>query len=137
MILVDTGPFIALFDPQDAFHARCQETLRSLREPLLTTIPVLTEACHLLTPGSLGVRRLQDFILLGGVSVWSMDMAGLERAFELMERYADHPMDLADASLIAAAEALRTNKIFTIDRRGFASYRIRLGHRQKKVEIIG
>jgi predicted nucleic acid-binding protein len=137
MILADTGPFVALFDPQDALHARCKDTLKSLKEPLFTTVPVLTEATHLLTPGSLGVRRLQDFILQGGVSVWFMDMNGMERAFELMDQYADHPMDLADASLIVAAESLRTVKIFTLDRHDFASYRIRHGHRRKKVEIIG
>ena len=42
MILVDTGPLVALFDPQDAHHERCRETLSSVREPLVTTVPVLT-----------------------------------------------------------------------------------------------
>jgi hypothetical protein len=54
-----------------------------------------------------------------------------------MERYADHPMDLADASLIVAAEALGTTKVFTIDRRDFQAYRVRRGHRSIKVEIVG
>jgi len=40
------------------------------------------------------------------MSVWFFDLAALTRAFELMELYADCPMDLADASLVAAAEAL-------------------------------
>jgi predicted nucleic acid-binding protein len=53
-----------------------------------------------------------------------------------MEQYADHPMALADASRIVAAEALRTRKIFTIDRHDFATYRIRRGHRDYSVEII-
>jgi predicted nucleic acid-binding protein len=65
-----------------------------------------------------------------------MEMAALQRAFELMEQYADHPMDLADASLIVAAETLHTRKIFTIDRQGFATYRIRRGHRHHGVEIV-
>ena len=65
-----------------------------------------------------------------------MDEAGLQRAFELMEQYADHPMDLADASLIVAAEILLTRKIFTIDRQDFATYRIRRGHRYYGVDII-
>jgi predicted nucleic acid-binding protein len=65
-----------------------------------------------------------------------MGQAALQRAFELMEQYADHPMDLADASLIVAAEMLRTRKIFTIDRNDFATYRIRRGHRYYSVEII-
>jgi hypothetical protein len=72
--------------------------LKTIRDPLTTTLPVLTEAFHLLSPESLGPVRLREFLLRGGASVWSMDQAALARAFALMDRYADHPMDLADAS---------------------------------------
>jgi uncharacterized protein len=137
VILVDTGPFVALFDPKDSLHGRCKKTLRTVREPLLTTIPVLTEVFHLLAPGSLGSARLREFLLRGGVAVWFLDQAWTERALSLMERYADHPMDLADASLIVAAEALQTRKIFTLDRGDFSTYRIRRGHRHEAVEIVG
>lgn len=137
MILVDAGPFVALFDPKDAFHQRCRSTLKTLREPLSTTIPVLTEAFHLLDPGSPGAKRLGEFILGGGVSIWFLDHPALVRALRLMERYSDHPMDLADASLIAAAESLQTRKIFTIDRNDFSTYRIQQGHRHESVEIVG
>jgi predicted nucleic acid-binding protein len=91
----------------------------------------------MLGPSSHGSARLRDFILRGGLSVWFMSPAALERSFELMEQYADHPMDLADASLIVAAEATQTRKIFTIDRNDFSAYRIRHGHRHQKVEILG
>lgn len=137
MILLDTGPVVALFDPKDASHPRCREVLETLREPLVTTVPVLTEAFHMLSPSSPGADRLRDFIARGGATVWFFDGAALLRAFELMEQYADHPMDLADASLIVAAEALATTKVFTIDRQDFQTYRVRRGHRSTKVEIIG
>lgn len=133
---MDTGPLVALFDPKDAQHERCKEILQTIQEPLYTTISVLTEAFHMLSPGSYGADRLQDFILQGGLSVWFMDSSNFQRAFELMEKYADHPMDLADASLIVAAEALKTRKIFTIDRHDFSTYRIRRGHRYYGVEIV-
>jgi len=136
MILVDTRALIALFDPRDALHERCRGTLKALRVRLLTTVPVLTEAFHILSPESVGSDRLRDFVALRGLGVWFFDQGGLERAFELMEQYADHPMDLADASLIAAAEALNTRRIFTTDRRDFATYRIRRGHRHHPVEIV-
>ena len=103
MILVDTGPFVALFDPRDAQHEPCRDALQTIREPLCTTIPVLTEAFHLLTPDSIGSDRLRDFILDGGLTVWFMDHEAIVRAFELMEQYRDHPMDLADASLMKKA----------------------------------
>ncbi|MSQ06937.1 MAG: PIN domain-containing protein [Dehalococcoidia bacterium] len=137
MILVNTGPCVALFDPQEGHHRRCRETLESIREPLLTTAPVLTEAFHMLSPESYGSSRLREFIARGGLSVWFMDGAALQRAFALMEQYADHPMGLADASLVVAAEKLNTRKVFTLDRRDFAAYRVRRGHRYYGVEIVG
>ena len=136
MILIDTGPLVALFDPRDASHPRCQDVLDTLRERLITTVPVLTEAFHMITPASRGADALRDFIARGGATVWFLDDPALLRAFELMEQYADHPMDLADASLIVAAERLATTKIFTVDREDFLTYRLRRGHRLVKMEII-
>ena len=136
MILVDTGPLVALFDPRDGLHDRCARTLQQIREPICTTTPVLTEAFHMLGPESLGADRLRDFVEKGGLSVWFLDRSSLTRAFELMETYADHPMDLADASLIAAAESLSTRKVFTVDRKDFAAYRARRGHRSYPMEIL-
>jgi predicted nucleic acid-binding protein len=137
VILVDTGPLVALFDPRDGLHARCRGGLKQIREPLVTTVPVLTETFHILDPASRGSQAVRDFVAAEGLGVWFMDGVSLGRAFELMEQYADHPMDLADASLITAAERLGTRKVFTLDRRDFAAYRVRRGHRSYGVEIIG
>jgi hypothetical protein len=128
LILVDAGPFVALFDPKDAHHNRCRTTLERLREPLVTTVPVLAEAFYLLTPASRGAAWLRELILRGGLAVWFLDERRLRRTFELMEQYADRPMDLADASLVAAAEELETRSIFTVDRNDFLTYRLRRGH---------
>lgn len=91
----------------------------------------------MLEPASHGSMRLRDFVLKSGLAIWFMNHSAIERSFELMEQYADHPMDLADASLITAAEATQTRKIFTLDLNDFSSYRIRHGHRYEKVEILG
>lgn len=107
-----------------------------MREPIHSTVPVLTEAFHLLQPQSIGADRLREFILRGGTDIWFLDQDRLTRMFELMESYADHPMDLADASLVVAAETLVTRKIFTIDRSDFQTYRIRHGHRYYPFEIV-
>lgn len=136
MILADTGPLVALFDPKDGQHDRCVRALRGIREPIRTTVPVLTEAFHVLGPESRGSDRLREFALKGGLSVWFFDRATLARAFELMEMYSDHPMDLADASLVVAAESLATRKVFTVDRRNFDTYRVRRGHRDYAFELV-
>jgi predicted nucleic acid-binding protein len=136
MIILDSGPLVALFDPQDREHDRCVTTLKRIREPIATTTPVLTEAFHMLGPASIGADRLRDFIENGGMSVWFFNRPSLTRAFELMEQYADHPMDLADASLVVAAEALSTRRVFTIDRKDFETYRVRRGHRHQPMQIV-
>jgi predicted nucleic acid-binding protein len=135
MILVDTGPLVGLFDRKDSSHARCVEVLRRIGEPIATTVPVLTEAFHLLSPASTGSRRLMDFVDAAGLNVWFLDDETLRRAFELMARYADVPMGLADASLVVAAERLTLRKIFTIDR-DFSAYRIQRGHQFDAFEVI-
>ena len=136
MILVDTGPLVALFDRKDSQHDHCVALLKRIREPLRTTIPVLTEAFHLLGPTSRGAGGLREFVSKGGLSLWYFRDASLGRAFELMETYADHPMDLADASLVTAAESLDTRKVFTVDRRDFDAYRVKRGHRHVAFDVI-
>ena len=79
---------------------------------MCTTTPVLAEAFHLLSPGSIGSNRLRDFVAQRGLNVWFLNEVALLRAFELMEQYADQAMYLADATLVAAAEALNTQKAF-------------------------
>jgi uncharacterized protein len=136
MILLDTGPIVALFDPADDSHGPCREILKSIVEPLTTSTPVLTEAFHLLSPGSRGAANLIHFIADGGLSVWFLGPDTLDRAFELMGEYADHPMDLADASLVVMAETENLHKVFTLDRRDFAAYRVKRGHRLRAFELL-
>lgn len=136
MTLVDTGPLVALFDPKDADHAPCKQALAKLKGRLLTTVPVLTEAFHLLQPESTGSDNLRRFLVAHGLSVWFLDETSLARALQLMEEYRDQPMDLADASLVAAAEVLRSRKVFTLDKRDFRVYRVRIGHRRAAFNIV-
>ncbi len=136
MILIDTGPLVALFDPTDGNHEGCVRVLAQIEEPLCTSILVLTETFHLLGPASVGSRRLMDFVTRHGLQVRFLDDQALVRAFELMLRYANQPMDLADASLVVLAETLGLRRVFTLDRQVFAAYRFLQGHRHLPFEVI-
>ena len=136
MTLIDAGPLGALFDPSDDAHAGCVGLLSTIHEPILTTSCVLTEVFHLLSPDSRGARALMAFVGKGGLRIRELDREDLMRAFELMVKYADAPMDLADASLVAIAEKLDLRRIFTMDRNDFSFYRIRLGHRHTEFEVL-
>ena len=96
----------------------------------------LKQGLHILGPSSRGSDNLREFVLAAGMAVWFFDPAGLERAFELMEIYHGHPVDLADASLIVAAEALRTRRKFTLDNRDFRPDRVRRARRHYAIDIV-
>ena len=135
--MIDAGPLVALFDPADHAHDHCVGVLKAIREPIATTLPVLTEAFHLLRPGSVGASRLMDFVADGGLEVLAVDAESLTRAFELMNQYADARMDFADASLVSLAERHGVRTMFSIDRNDFAIYRMKLGHRHIPFHVIG
>jgi hypothetical protein len=136
MILVDTGPLVALFDPRDRSHRRCRSIFAGLDDDLLSTLPVLTEASHLLGPATAGFRRVRDLVTSGGLTLDLLSSGSVGRAFELMEQYADQEMDFADASLVAVAEARGMSTVWTLDERDFSVYRIRRGRRLERFEIV-
>lgn len=122
--LVDTGPLVALFDPSDRDHARCREKLDQLdRVELVTSLAVVTEATFLLDFSADARRALLLFLSAGAVRIEAFGAGDMARASALMDKYADQPMDFADATLVVLAERLDVRSIFTIDR-DFRVYRI-------------
>ena len=122
-VLVDTGPLVALLDRSDPYHLSCQETFSSLDDSLATVWPVLTEAIYMLRAYWQAQDALWEMIQSGAVQILSLGTADVPRVRELMRRYRDLPMDLADAGLVRVAERERLRRIFTLDRRDFQVYR--------------
>ena len=125
MIIVDTGFFFALSNQRNLYHQQTQRTLASLTEPLITTYPVLTETCYLLSSyghSAVQCKFLTD-ICNGAAEIFHLQPNHLDRMIQLMKRYADLPMDFADASLVVLAESLGHGRILTVDRRDFSTYR--------------
>jgi uncharacterized protein len=123
MILLDAGPMVALLHADDRHHESCKETLRSLAEPLASVWPVVTEAMYLLGFSWRAQDALWEFLERGGVTLLSLEAGDLARMRELMKKYQDLPMNLANAALVRVAERERIHKIFTLDRRDFSLYR--------------
>ena len=122
-VLVDAGAFIAFFHSGDEHHAPITSYLRRHFGLLITTWPALAEASHLV-----GDKRvaLLDYVATPRWRVLGMENA-VPRLRDLMRKYADRPMDLADASIVWAAEETGVLDVLTTDRADFAVYRTRTG----------
>jgi predicted nucleic acid-binding protein len=106
---------------KDGSHQQAQNAFGRITEPLISTYPVITEVCFLLNHPA-KCKFLQA--LPGGLfEVFHLQNQHVSRIVELIGRYADLPMDLADASLVVLAEHLGHGRILTIDRRDFSIYR--------------
>ncbi|MCY3699164.1 MAG: PIN domain-containing protein [Gemmatimonadetes bacterium] len=122
--LVDTGPIVAYLDPDDPAHLEAGAALDRFRGVLHTTGAVVTEAMHFLACARLGPSALADFVTYSDMRVHdACQPAGVVKAALLMDRYADTPMDFADATLVLLAQRLGVHEILTLDRRGFRTYR--------------
>lgn len=117
MILCDASPLVCLINRKDPNHQRCIAVLPNLSPPLLTTWPCFTEAMYLLARygGWRGQEELWDYIANKLLIIHTSSETEQRRMKELMAQYQDTPMDLADASLVAAAEILNQKQIFTLD----------------------
>jgi hypothetical protein len=121
-VLVDTGPLVAIFDEDDADHETCLEVSRSIRCPLITVWPVITEAMYLLSPSPQTQDRLWEFIVRGALQIAELTQADVPHLRQIMPKYADLPMDLADAALVRVAERENIRTIFTLDQTDFHIY---------------
>lgn len=132
--LTDAGPLVALIDADEADHEVFRLVLAGLRLPLVTTWPAFTEAMCLLSRagGSAGCDALCKLTLSGRLEVADLSRPATERSSRLMAKYADLPMDLAAATLVALAEERGDRRVFTLDS-DFLIYRL---HGRQRFEVV-
>ncbi len=122
-VLLDTGPLVATLDGRDQWHDRCVPLWPGLIARCVTSEAVVTEACYFVLRGGGSANAPLEFLLRAEIPILGLPSDGHQRASTLMTRYDSLPMDYADSSLVAIAEALHIQTAFTLDRRGFATYR--------------
>jgi hypothetical protein len=122
--LIDTGAILALLDRDDRWHARCADAFAELRLPLATSAAILAELFHLLGDEPRDVAAAWGLLRSGAITLLPIDDGDLADLEGLMKRYADRPMDFADATLVHLARRERLNIMFTVDNNDFDTYRI-------------
>ena len=121
-ILLDTGPLVAVLDRADQGHQACAGLWNDIADRCITTEAVVTEASHLVGRGGLSSIPI-ELLLAARIPIVSLERAGHDHAARLMRRYATLPMDYADATLVVVADAIGASTVFSLDRRGFMTYR--------------
>jgi predicted nucleic acid-binding protein len=127
VIVVDTGPIVALLNDRDDHHERCRDFLANHPGPLLLPTTVFTEVC-MLAERRRGTRAELAFLAdvrAGLFTLLESTSADLDRIAELVDTYADLPLGTVDASVIALAERLNLPAVATLDHRHFSIVRPR------------
>jgi uncharacterized protein len=130
MIIADTGFWVALLDRRDNLHHKVQTYAATIKEPLVSTLPVVTEVCYLLQTrcGAMYSAKFLNAQQNGLFQLFTITDTMFPRIITLIQQYADLPMDLADASLVILAEHLGHGRIVSTDLRDFHTYRWKNHH---------
>jgi len=115
VVLLDTGCIVALLDRSERHHEQCVEVVAELDSSLATCEAVIAESCYLLR----GLKGAAEAVLENVErGVFLVPYRAAERAAalrSLIRKYADVPMDFADACLVDMAAELHTRRILTLD----------------------
>ena len=122
--LLDTGPWVALIDRSESRHAECVEWLRAFSGRMYSTEAVLTEVLYLLNFSITAQCAAMDFVLKSVVEIVPANINSLKKTKTLMKKYADLPMDFADATIVCLAAETGMQNVITFDRRNFAIYKL-------------
>ncbi len=122
-VLADTGPLVAVLSPVDQYHEICVRTLASLKGPLLTCWPVITEAAWLLRHYPVAFENLLGSTNGGFLEVLPITRKDSGQIVEVLKRYASLRPQFTDATLVHLANREDIRTIFTLDRRDFSVYR--------------
>ncbi len=123
-MIVDTSALLAAMFADQRLHAECAEVLAASSRRILSPF-VLAELDYLIGrhAGIAAELALLDEVERGAYELAAIDSADVAAAGEIVERYADLGIGLADASLLVLADRHRTVDIFTLDERHFRAMR--------------
>jgi uncharacterized protein len=122
--LLDTGPWVALLDRSETKHLDCMKWFKTYTGSLYSTEAVLTEVLYLLNFSIKAQVAALDFVSKAAVELVPSSTESLIVCQNLMKKYADLPMDFADATLVSLAQETGIIDVITLDKKDFSIYRV-------------
>ncbi|TGM45967.1 type II toxin-antitoxin system VapC family toxin [Leptospira vanthielii] len=130
--IIDTGPIVAFFDESDNYCLQCRSFLKNFNGRLYTSLAVVTEVSYLLSDNKRIQKAFIEWIDNNAISILNQDNEQFSSILFFMDKYADRPMDFADASLMTISEAYEIQNIFTLD----SDFRFYKSKKGKSLKII-
>lgn len=132
-VLLDTGPLVAAINRRERWHAWSVDQVRRSLAPLWTCESVLSEAWFLLKATDDGRESLLSLLDRGALKIAFSLGDHLPQVSDVMRRFSNVPMSLADACLVRMSELIENSAVLTLDG-DFRVYR-RFGRRSIPVLI--
>jgi uncharacterized protein len=126
VILLDTSGLLSALDKSQRYHKECAAALLGADGALLLSPFVLAELDYLLMRhlGPQAQAALLEEIVRGAYQLEPFDATDIARAKQVVERYADLNIGLADASIVVLAERHAVAEVLSLDERHFRAMRI-------------
>jgi len=121
-VLLDTGVLVAFINKKENLHSWAIEQWKIIEPPLLTCEGVITETCFLLQDVYKGQDAVMNLISRKIIQIPFQLNDDSEAIRQLMQRYQNVPMSLADACLVRMTELIAGSCVLTLDR-DFLVYR--------------
>lgn len=131
-VLLDTGCVVALLDRSSRHHEQSVDAVTSLDAPLITCETVIAESCYLLRNLGGAPEAILENVDRGVFLVPYRLSGNAASISKLMQKYADLPMDFADACLVHMADDFKTGRILTLD----SDFRIYRWGRNRPFEFL-
>ena len=122
-VLIDAGPLIALFNTREKHYAEIRAFLKANTYRLVSTLAVYAEVSHMLAIHRGAQHDFYEWVIYKGVIISDINQHDMPRLLELTDKYADLPMDFADATLVITAEKTGIREIISLDK-DFDIYRL-------------
>ena len=135
MILLDTSGLLSALDESQRHHHECAAALSGALPPLLLSPFVLAELDYLLMRhiGRRAQAALLEEVSRGAYQLEPFGAPDVARAKEIIDRYADLEIGLADASIAVLGERHAVSEVLTLDQRHFRAMRI---ERRKRFKLL-
>ena len=131
-IIVDTGPLVAFLVEHDRYHPWADSLFHELPVPFVTCEAVLTETYFLISKLPDAPGRFFEFLSSGLIEIGVSILGEKTSLANLMRKYRDVPMSLADACIVRLSELHPEAQVFTID----SDFRLYRSHGRRQIPLI-